>query len=102
MNGETCRQPPGRLRPSIDLRRCKGKGACAVVCPHDVFEIRKIDVDDDRRLGFLTRMKIRVHGGKVAYAPHADRCRACGLCVDACPEHAITLVKTLLPGSDRA
>ncbi|MBU2655836.1 MULTISPECIES: 4Fe-4S binding protein [Acetobacteraceae] len=29
----------------------------------------------------------------VAYTPHADQCRACGLCVKACPERAIQLVK---------
>ena len=26
-----------------------------------------------------------------AYAPNADDCRACGLCVVACPEQAIVL-----------
>ncbi|WP_408877092.1 4Fe-4S binding protein [Gluconobacter wancherniae] len=38
-------------------------------------------------------MKGRVHGVRVAYTPHADQCRACGLCVKACPERAIKLAK---------
>ncbi|MDH4249099.1 MAG: 4Fe-4S binding protein, partial [Deltaproteobacteria bacterium] len=28
---------------------------------------------------------------RTAYTPHAQACKACGLCVTACPEHAITL-----------
>ncbi|WP_431286740.1 4Fe-4S binding protein [Roseateles chitinivorans] len=42
-------------------------------------------------------MKNRIHGGKVAYAPNADQCGACGLCVTACPENAINLVKVSPP-----
>ena len=45
-------------------------------------------------LGALQKFKLRVHGMKVAYTPNADACRSCGLCVAACPERAITLVKT--------
>ncbi|MBV8645185.1 MAG: 4Fe-4S binding protein, partial [Candidatus Eremiobacteraeota bacterium] len=33
------------------------------------------------------------HGMQTAYAPLADACKACGLCVVACPEDAITLVQ---------
>jgi ferredoxin len=36
---------------------------------------------------------LRVHGLKIAYTPNVDACRSCGLCVAACPEHAITLAK---------
>jgi 4Fe-4S ferredoxin len=38
-------------------------------------------------------LKLRVHGMKMAYTPNADACRSCGLCVAACPEHAITLAR---------
>jgi NAD-dependent dihydropyrimidine dehydrogenase PreA subunit len=41
----------------------------------------------------IAELKNRVHGGRVSYTSNADQCRACGLCVKACPEHAIKLVK---------
>jgi ferredoxin len=41
----------------------------------------------------LNKLKLRVHGMQVAYTPNADACRACGLCVTACPEQAITLAR---------
>lgn len=89
-----CKQPPGVIAPHVNFARCEGKADCAVVCPEDVFEIRRIDATDYQKLRPLQRLKLRVHGMKVAYVPHADACRACGLCVSACPEHAITLVRT--------
>lgn len=88
-----CKQPPGVIGPSVDFSRCEGKADCANVCPENVFEIRRIDVADYEALRLLQRFKLRVHGMKVAYAPRADACRACGLCVSACPEHAITLAR---------
>jgi 4Fe-4S ferredoxin len=88
-----CKQAAGVIVPSVDFTRCEGKGDCAVVCPEDVFEIRKIDADDYQQLGILNKFKLRVHGLKVAYPPNADACRSCGLCVTACPERAIKLVR---------
>jgi ferredoxin len=32
-------------------------------------------------------------GMKAACTPDANACRACGLCVQACPEHAIKLAR---------
>ncbi|CAE6733501.1 Ferredoxin-type protein NapF [Paraburkholderia domus] len=92
-----CKQPAGVIAPVVNLKRCEGKGDCAVVCPEDVFEIRRIDTADYQQLGALQRFKLRVHGMKVAYTPNADACRACGLCVTACPEHAITLARFGMP-----
>jgi NAD-dependent dihydropyrimidine dehydrogenase PreA subunit len=89
-----CRQAPGVIAPVVDLKRCEGKGDCVDVCPENVFEIRRIDEGDYRKLDFLHRLKQRVHGMKVAYTPNADACRSCGLCVTACPEHAIKLART--------
>jgi 4Fe-4S ferredoxin len=89
----TCKQAPGMIAPSVNFARCEGKADCANVCPENVFEIRRIDEADYSELGMLQRLKLRVHGMQVAYAPRADACRACGLCVAACPEHAITLVR---------
>ncbi|PMS36577.1 4Fe-4S dicluster protein [Trinickia symbiotica] len=82
-----CKQPPGVIVPTVDLRRCEGKGDCLAVCPEKVFEIRRIDEADYRGLGALHRFKLRVHGMQVAYTPNADACRSCGLCVTACPGH---------------
>jgi NAD-dependent dihydropyrimidine dehydrogenase PreA subunit len=89
--GEDCRAEPGQWRPTVDRGRCEGKHDCVDVCPYDVFEVRRIDDDDFARLSLLGRLKSRAHGRKTAYTPLADQCRACGLCVVACPEKAITL-----------
>jgi NAD-dependent dihydropyrimidine dehydrogenase PreA subunit len=89
--GERCRAGAGTYRPVIDRKRCEGKADCLAVCPHDVFEVRRIDDADYRALSLLARLKSRAHGFKSAYTPRADQCRACGLCVVACPEDAIRL-----------
>jgi ferredoxin len=52
-----------------------------------------LESEDYRALGVFNRLKLRIHGLRVAYTPNADACLACGLCVAACPEHAITLVR---------
>jgi 4Fe-4S ferredoxin len=89
-----CKQKPGVIAPVVDLKRCEGKGDCLDVCPENVFEIRRIDDADYRELGWGNRLKLRVHGMKVAYTPNAQACRSCGLCVTACPERAIKLART--------
>jgi 4Fe-4S ferredoxin len=49
-------------------------------------------VGDGRRgLTLVGRMKAWAHDGRQAFATRADHCHGCGLCVTACPEHAITL-----------
>jgi 4Fe-4S ferredoxin len=88
-----CKQEPGVVFPVVDLRACEGKGDCERVCPEGVFEVRRIGDEDYRLLSVLHRFKLRVHGLKVAYTPNADACMSCGLCVTACPEHAITLAR---------
>ncbi len=91
--GDSCRQPPGRLVPVIDRNRCEGKGDCLAVCPHDVFEIGVLPREDRAELRWVGKLKGMAHGWRQAFTPHADACRACGHCVTACPERAITLVR---------
>ena len=86
-----CKPRPGTLRPVVDRTRCEGKRDCVEVCPYDVFEVRRIDDAEYAALGLVTRFKLLVHGKKTSYTPRADACQACGLCVAACPEKAITL-----------
>jgi 4Fe-4S ferredoxin len=88
---DSCKQPPGVFGPVVSLKRCEGKADCVTVCPENVFQIQRIEDEDYRHLGALNKLKLRVHGMRVAYTPNADACRSCGLCVSACPERAITL-----------
>lgn len=92
---EACRQPPGAFQPHIDRNRCEGKGDCLAACPYDVFTIGTLAPPDRQGLSLKGRIKGWAHGWQQAFTPNADACRACGHCVSACPEHAITLVRTL-------
>jgi NAD-dependent dihydropyrimidine dehydrogenase PreA subunit len=77
----------------VDRDRCEGKGTCVEVCPYHVFEVRRIDDADFAALSFLGRLKSRAHRRQSAYTPRIDACHACGKCVVACPEDALSLVK---------
>lgn len=77
--------------PVIDSTRCEGKEACVKVCPYDVFVVRKLTDAERAPLGLLTRFKLLVHGGRQAFVARPTDCHACGKCVAACPEKAITL-----------
>ena len=90
--GEKCRAAPLAFAPEVDRAKCEGKRDCVDVCPYDVFEVRRIEDGDFAALGWLGKLKSVAHGRKTSYTPKADGCRACGLCVVACPEKAIRLV----------
>jgi NAD-dependent dihydropyrimidine dehydrogenase PreA subunit len=90
--GERCRADPGSFAPRIDHARCEGKRDCVDVCPVDVFEVRRIDDGDFAALSVFGKLKSVAHRRQTAYPIRASQCQACGLCVVACPEHAITLV----------
>jgi NAD-dependent dihydropyrimidine dehydrogenase PreA subunit len=90
--GENCLAPRGSYFPVIDRNRCEGRGDCVRVCPESVFEVRTIEGQDHDMLSFVGRMRSALHGRKSAYTPNASQCMACGLCVEACPEQAISLV----------
>jgi 4Fe-4S ferredoxin len=85
-----CKEP-GRLVPVIDASRCEGKADCAVVCPYDVFTVRKLTDAERSALGVVARFKVFVHGGKQGFVARPSDCHACGKCVTACPEKAIKL-----------
>ena len=90
---ETCTRPAGVVAPVIDRTRCEGKEDCVDVCPYDVFEVRVLTKDERGVLPFFTRVKAFAHGNRQAFAVRGDACHSCGLCVEACPEHAIRLVR---------
>jgi NADH-quinone oxidoreductase subunit I len=66
---------------------------CATVCPAKVIEIEAtLDANDPAHPKSPARFEIDY-----------SRCVFCGLCVEACPEDAIRMVKEVpqLPGPDR-
>ncbi|HXK22336.1 MAG TPA: ferredoxin family protein [Myxococcota bacterium] len=91
--GADCKAGPGVFRPVVDTRRCEGKGDCVAVCPYDVFEVGTVAEETFAEMPWLVKLRLWAHGKKTAYTPRSDACRACGLCVVACPEHAIELVE---------
>ena len=88
---DDCKHPAGFVAPVIDRNRCEAKDDCVRVCPYSVFEIRALSSDDRRALSFVGRLKAWAHGNRQAFAVNAADCHGCGLCVTACPEHAIRL-----------
>jgi len=86
-----CKQVPGLFRPVIDRNRCEGKKECVAVCPYHVFTMATVAPDLRRGLSLRGKLKGFAHRWQQAFASNADACRACGLCVAACPEEAIAL-----------
>jgi NAD-dependent dihydropyrimidine dehydrogenase PreA subunit len=91
--GEQCRAPAGSYVPLVDRGTCEGKRDCVDVCPYNVFEVRRIDDADFKQLSILGKLKSVAHKRQTAYTPGAQDCRACGLCVVACPEGALRLAR---------
>jgi len=94
-----CKHEAGVFVPVIDRSRCEGKEDCARVCPYSVFEIRGLSDQERRAMALGARLKAWVHGNRQAFAVNADDCHACGLCVSACPERAIKLLRSGPPPS---
>jgi 4Fe-4S ferredoxin len=89
----TCRQPPGTFAPVINRNKCEGKGPCVPICPYDVLELGVLSAADRAGLSLVGKIKAFAHGGKQVFIIAPDACAACGLCVQVCPEKAITLVR---------
>jgi 4Fe-4S ferredoxin len=85
-----CKEP-GLLAPVIDRDRCEGKADCVRVCPYDVFVIDTLGQTERRALSLPGKIKAFVHRYRQAFVRDPSLCHACGACVTACPESAITL-----------
>ena len=86
-----CKPAAGAFVPVINRNRCEGKADCLRVCPYAVFTIAELPQEARSDLSLLGRLKGRAHGWQQAFATNPDACHACGLCVSACPERAISL-----------
>ncbi len=91
--GTECAHPPGHFEPAIDRNRCEGKAECVAVCPVGVFEVGVLAAGDRAGLSVKGKLKGFVHGWRQAFAVRAEACEACGLCIQHCPEEALTLVR---------
>lgn len=88
-----CAQPAGVYRPEIDRNRCEGKQDCVAVCPYEVFKMGIVAPEQRKSLTFRGKLKGFAHRWRQSFAVRAGACHACGLCVAACPEKAITLLR---------
>jgi NAD-dependent dihydropyrimidine dehydrogenase PreA subunit len=88
-----CKQDAGVFIPVIDRNRCEGKVDCVPVCPYSIFTVGTLPKDQRAGLTFIGQLKGTAHKWQQALLVNPELCRACGLCVKACPEHAITLAR---------
>lgn len=89
-----CRHEAGAFAPVIDRDRCEGKAKCVEVCPVGVFALGTLPRAQRAGLTLKGKLKGMAHGWQQAVLQAPEACEGCGLCVKACPEAAITLVRT--------
>jgi 4Fe-4S ferredoxin len=92
-DAKECSQPAGTFHPVIDRNRCEGKAACAAVCPVKVFTVGTLPKEQRSGLSLRGKVKGFAHRWQQALVAQPQACEACGLCVKACPENAISLVR---------
>ncbi|GAB4063576.1 ferredoxin family protein [Uliginosibacterium sediminicola] len=88
-----CKQEPGAFIPVIDRNKCEGKGPCIEVCPYQVLSMYTVPKETRQTLSLVGKIKGMVHRWQQAEVLHPELCKACGLCVSACPEQAISLAR---------
>lgn len=88
-----CQHEPGTFVPAIDRNRCEGKAACVTVCPVGVFKVFTLPKEMRSGLSLRGKLKGFAHKWQQAELVNAAKCEACGLCLKACPEGAITLAR---------
>ena len=91
---EDCKHEAGAFRPVIDRKACEGKADCERVCPVSVFSVGTLPKRQRAYLSLKGKLKGFAHKWQQAILTNESACQACGLCVKACPEHAITLSRT--------
>ena len=89
-----CKHDAGTFIPVIDRNRCEGKGDCVRVCPVGVFKVEYLP--KEMRVGLSIRGMVKglAHRWQQAMLVNSGACEGCGLCIEACPESAIKLVRT--------
>ncbi|SHK50206.1 4Fe-4S dicluster domain-containing protein [Reichenbachiella agariperforans] len=87
-----CAESGGKLMPLVDFNSCGAKEDCVAICPYDVLEMRPISLEDKAALNLKGKIKTFFFKHK-AYITDPSLCHACGLCVQACPEKAVRLIK---------
>jgi len=92
-----CKHEAGLFIPVINRNRCEGKGPCVPACPYSVLAIETLPREQRSELTLVGKLKGTVHGWQQAFVVQPNLCEACGLCVAACPEKAITLRRAEAP-----
>ncbi len=87
----SCNDLSGRVAPVVNRNRCEGKEECVIVCPYNVFEIGTLSKAQRSELSFRGKLKALGHGGRQAFVVNPEACHACNLCVEVCPEKALSL-----------
>ena len=78
----------GAHLPIVNRNACEGKCDCVEVCPHEFSRCGASRM----KIPFRGKLKSHVRGQLSAYISQANLCQACGLCVAACPERAISSI----------